>query len=607
MTPCFLGIRSRCLLGLLTLSVGCDALKKDEEKTEASADADVKAAAVEAEAGKAEAGAGSDVEDGDDAKAAQTAEVEGEEDAPGVTDCPEALAGTEKVDRVIKKECGTVKVTGDYAIEGATLTIEGGATLAFKDGAQLKVGYYEPSKLVVKGTKEEPVTFTSSGDKAAGVWRGLRLYPKAARSDIDGLVVEYAGDRDGAVLVDAEDVSFDHSTVRHAKDLGLMVGKKATLASFDHNTFEDTEKVAVSVHPAAAGSLGVNNSFGAGRVNVTPGDLAESVTWSNIGAPYVVLGQIKVDGKQGSRATLKIEPGAQIHFDGDGQLRIGYYQDGGLEAEGAEDQKIVFTAHEEKEPGAWRGIALYSHAKATLDHTKLEYGGVKDREGVLFVGKQAEIELTNSEVANNEVGVVMKDPEIEVDGFDSNVFTNNPIALVVNPQYLPKIGAENTFEGKDTLVELIQADIDEGGTWPPLSGAKVLVDGRIRLNDATVEIPAGATFHMKDGSSFDVGYYEPAALKLVGTAEQPVSFVGQRDDAGAWKGLRFYAKAQGNELRHVVVRNAGEKAGVWFDDKASGKVESLRCEKCSTPTLAGPEDKVEASGLEATEGTPATR
>src|SRR5439155_178674 len=83
---------------------------------------------------------------------------------------------------------GVVPVTGDYHINNGTLTLEAGATLAFKDGATLHVGYNDAAKLIVKGTADAPVRFTAMGDKVPGVWAGVELHEHAARSQIDHLV-----------------------------------------------------------------------------------------------------------------------------------------------------------------------------------------------------------------------------------------------------------------------------------------------------------------------------------------------------------------------------------------------------------------------------------
>src|SRR5262249_13661872 len=122
---------------------------------------------------------------------AATASGGEESSAATVTGCPKSLAGAESVNRVITRECGVVLVSDDYHLNNGDLTLEAGATLAFKEGTSLNIGYNDTAKLIVRGTAEAPVRFTSAGDRAPGVWRGVRLYDHADRSTIDHLIVEY--------------------------------------------------------------------------------------------------------------------------------------------------------------------------------------------------------------------------------------------------------------------------------------------------------------------------------------------------------------------------------------------------------------------------------
>src|SRR5262249_30035531 len=141
------------------------------------------------------------------------------------SDCPKSLAGHEEVARTIAKECGPVAITGDYSNEGG-LTLEAGAVLKVADSAEIDIGYNKPAKLIVKGTDKEPALITSAGDAVPGSWKGLFLYRNAARSRIEGLVVENAGtttDSGGALYIDAQDVTLKGSTIRNAKAIGLYV------------------------------------------------------------------------------------------------------------------------------------------------------------------------------------------------------------------------------------------------------------------------------------------------------------------------------------------------------------------------------------------------
>src|SRR5262249_37793694 len=154
-----------------------------------------------------------------------TAEGEAPTATAQVADCPKSLAGHEEVARTIKKECGPVPITADYSNDGG-LTLEAGAVLKVAEGAEIDIGYNKPAKLIVKGTDKEPVLITSAGDAVPGSWKTLAIYKNAARSRIEGLVVENAGssgENGGALYIDAPDVTLKGSTIRNAKAVGLYV------------------------------------------------------------------------------------------------------------------------------------------------------------------------------------------------------------------------------------------------------------------------------------------------------------------------------------------------------------------------------------------------
>ena len=81
----------------------------------------------------------------------------------------------------------------DFIVDGATLTIEAGTTLAFAEYMSLQI--YGTGALVARGEAGKPITFTSNQDApAAGDWTGIMFYGRpAAANVIDGVVVEYAG------------------------------------------------------------------------------------------------------------------------------------------------------------------------------------------------------------------------------------------------------------------------------------------------------------------------------------------------------------------------------------------------------------------------------
>ena len=81
-----------------------------------------------------------------------------------------------------------------------------------------------------------------------------------------------------------------------------------------------------------------------------------------------------------STATLTIEPGVEVRFNGGTGLYIGadgYY--GALTARGTADAPIVFTSNASPPaPGNWKGIYFTNEtndAKTVLEHCVVEYGG----------------------------------------------------------------------------------------------------------------------------------------------------------------------------------------------------------------------------------------
>lgn len=586
------------LLVCAALSLGCS--KKDEADAKADAKTDAKAdAKIDAKA-DAKADAKTDAET-DLANAAGGAVV----DPDAVTDCPQSLSGREKVSRVITKACGVVPVTADYSIDGATLTLEAGATLAFADGAALTVGYYEPAKLIVKGTAEAPVTLTSSGDKAAGVWQGVRLHAKANRSSIQGLVLEHAGsDDEAALVVQAQDVTIAGTTVRMAKGVGIDVDNDG-MATISGTTLADVGPMAIRVTPAAAGGVSADNTYPAGAlVQVQGGRLTKSAQWAALGTPWMIGGTVQINGDSGQRAALTLAPGAELRFGGEAELQVGYYNEAALIAEGTAAKPIRFTAHEREEAGAWSGLKIYGKAEARFAHASFSYGGKQEDEGALLIDGPARVSVKDTTFGDDAVGVVVRGNDAKLQAFDTVTFERTPVALRAAARYLGALGSANTYTGEPRIIA--EADkLDANATWKLQSGAKVELDGVLQVSGGRLTLEAGITLHVKDGVEVQVGYYDNAGLELRGTAELPITFLGQRDEAGAWGGLVFFGKAKGNVLEHVVVRNAGEQAGVRFDGESDAKIDGLRCDVCSTPALMWTcKSKVEHKAVEAGEGTP---
>lgn len=578
--------------------------KGADEKKEAKADG-------KAEDGKADGKADGKTDAKADAKAdggtnpAANAAGGGVVPADAITECPKSLSGKDEVSRVITKACGVVPVTGAYKMEGGSLILEAGATLAFADGAKLQVGYSTASKLIVRGTKEEPVTLTASGDKVAGVWDGVQIYQKGARSSIAHAVIEWAGNKNQALLIGGEDISVEGLTVRGAKDVAVRIDDNGTLAKFDGNTFEDVGTQVVRLHPGKAGAIGKTNTWPEGGVvQVLAGRVDADVTWGDIGVPWHVTGKVQVRGESGNRATLTIEAGNELTFDGDARVEVGYSGEGTLTANGTKDAPIVLRSDEKTEAGAWTGLDIYGKGEAEISHAVFRHAGKDENHGALYADGDAHLSLSDSTFEDTTVGVVIKSNTADIRKFEKNTFKNTPKAMVLAARQLGKLAGDNVYEG-EPVIELLRDRIDADTTWALQKGARVEVNGRVQILGGRLTIAAGSKLHIKDGEQIEVGYSDTGGLEMVGTAEAPIELVGTRDEPGAWKSVIFYGKARGNKIEHVKLRNAGGTAALEFKNDSDGVVKNVSCDKCSAPALTWTcKAKVEQADVTGTDGTP---
>jgi hypothetical protein len=515
-----------------------------------------------------------------------------------VNECPPALKDADKgLARTIPAGCTTV-VEGEYYVDGE-LTIEAGAKLSFKPGAAMYIGYTDASKLTVKGTADKPVTFTSGGDAVAGAWKGIHLYPKAARSQIEGLVLEYA---ETGLELDAADVAIKGATLRANKAAAVRVSDDVPLAAFDANTIEQPGVVALSLPPAALISVGATNKIPAEAVIELRGGAATTTgTWPNLGAPIRVVGEVYIEGKP-SKAAITIAAGATFRFDSGGALYVGYGGDGELKVAGTTEAPVSFGAAGDATPGAWeKGIIAYSKGAITLEHAVVQHGGVDGRGALRSEG--GKVAVTASTFKENKVGLSLDDAS-ELRGFDQNQLVGNTEqALVLMPRHLGALGAANTYaDGQVVLVH--GGGIDKPATWALQPAAAVTIDGEIYVDGGAVTIPAGATYAFADGAALYVGYGDTGTLVVQGTTDKPVTFKGSRAEAGAWKGVELYSKAVASTLTQLHVSDAAT-ACVRASGGATVTIDGLVGSKCETATLTWDcSSKVKSGGVKAAAGTP---
>jgi hypothetical protein len=456
----------------------------------------------------------------------------------------------------------------------------------------MDVGYNAPTKLVIKGTAQDPVIFTSGGDKVAATWAGVHLYNNAARSSIDGLVIEYAGNDQGALTIDAVDVALTNTAIRDASEFGLYLNEGASLKGGTGLTFERAGKIAASLPPSAVAGLGAGNSFKDGFVQIRRGAVDSDATWTNPGTYYVVEGGVDINGKN-ARATLAISAGTDLRFKPDTYLEVGYNTAAALAIKGTKDKPVVLRAAEGDGPGVWRGVGTQSNGELTIEGAQISGGGQQDDTGAIYaVG--GTISIKDTAFKNNKLGLSTSG-DTKVKTVETTSFESNARAWKVSPDQLGGFAATNTYAA-GSIGELAGGVVGHDQSWQPQTGAEVHVLGEVGVEGGTLTLTAGTELRF-DNCALQAGYGVKGTLKIAGTAEKPVVLRGVRDEKDAWTGVVLNTNSNDNAIENAIIRDVGGDAAITVHGAIKTDLKSVTFKRVAAGVSYDCDSKVTQAGL----------
>jgi hypothetical protein len=394
-------------LALVSLA-GCP--KKDEPKTTTTGEGEGKGEGKKTKKDKDEKG--------DD---------EGDEKAAGEEKKPKGKAGSGcklpegsdlVIDFTITKGC-KVTIQDSIAVrEGATLTIEPGARIAFKTNVYLNIA---EGKLLAQGSADAPILFTSADDSPnPGDWVGITFEENAKKgSIIDRAKIEYAGKTgnigEGAITL-RSDVGPDRITVTNTifqnnDTRGVKVqSDKSRFAKFEGNSFVSNDKVSLEVPPEVVSSIGANK-LGGENIHVTDGQLTHEAKWPKIDAAYVIDGNLVINGEK-EAPVLTLPDDATLKFAANTYLQVGAGQGGGLVA-----TNVTFTsAAVTPDKDDWVGIVFEEKVtKTKLDGCTIEYAGKTGNIGSSAISFRGDIDAKKAAKRVEITNVTMR--KCETPGF----------------------------------------------------------------------------------------------------------------------------------------------------------------------------------------------
>jgi hypothetical protein len=237
-----------------------------------------------------------------------------------VVECPQTLTGVESQARTIASSCASVRVRGQYVIDGGSLTIAAGVELRFEPGAVLDVGHNRPGVLTVQGTPEQPVRMVADSVSDSGRWQGLRLHAQAGGSSLTQLEIAGAGTGDRAALrIAATDVTIAGLKVRPGNALALeLVGEVApTMSGVELSGAGQVVRATASAVAALQDAKLEPNA----QIAILPGKVMTRVEWP----PHIyrIDGVVRIEGEAQQAAQLSLTPGTELRFGPEARLVVG--------------------------------------------------------------------------------------------------------------------------------------------------------------------------------------------------------------------------------------------------------------------------------------------
>lgn len=261
-------------------------------------------------------------------------------------------------------------------------------------------------------------------------------------------------------------------------------------------------------------------------------------------------------------ADLTVMPGVSVGFEDDHGLFVNV--NGSLSAVGTASDSIVFRG-ESGAKGSWRGIGITSNNTANkFQFVKLTDAGSDGFDGAgilanLIIEDDGKIAVSNSRIENGAgTGVYVRSLASQLTDFSNNAITENvsPVTCSINDYHFLKGNTDYSGNTNDYIVSITGSTTSENVTWGKLNVPYKLAD-RVQFIGSAITVEAGAQFLGQSGSGLEIT--TSGSLDATGTANEIISFTGEQDTEGVWRGLNFQSNNASNKLIYCEVSHGGQE------------------------------------------------
>ncbi len=337
-----------------------------------------------------------------------------------------------------------------------------------------------------------------------------------------------------------------------------------------------TSTLAVACGPANNGENNGTNNGGTnnGMTNTTDCSAAPELTREDVenggtleaGSCYLVNERLTVGGE------LVVEEGVVLQFAENIDFRI--TGDGRLNVQGTADEAVIFQGQDETK-GYWKGIFVGTSGSANnLEYLVVEHAGSSQWSGANYstasinVPSEGGLTISNTTVREGlGNGILVGDtPDFAISG---STVTTTDIPLHVYHNVVGNIAADNDFTGNgDDRVYLgfgNSDSVDSEQTWE-FNAVPYRATNRWYITSPLTLMP-GVEIQFAEDASVIVN--DEGRITAVGTEDEQITFTGDEETRGYWKGIQVNTGGSANVFDYVNIEYSGGQQWSGASDSAA--------------------------------------